>query len=438
MTGASAFPLTFEQESIWVADQFAGSPSPYLETWAQRFRGPLDIRSLEWALTAIVARHPALRSQFLLVGDEPVQRVLPHRDIALQRLAWPGESVDEVLHRAGERPLDIRDSPIRLTLFERSPGEHILLVQCHHIVVDDASLSLLSADLEAFYTSSLLGSPAQLPELPQHLGEYAVRQRALGVPASSLDYWKGYLDGAPPLPDLPPRRRVLPRRRGNRCGRVTTSLTGDAASRVRRLARDMRTTPNVVFSASLAVSVAACVDAGDVVIGNAISRRGAAEITGVFGCLTDMLPLRLAVDPGSTFADVCAATKRGVLASLRHRDVPYAAIVKATQSARAVLSGQGLLRMAIVVDDDGAPPLRLPGLECERIYVAPAAAKFDWCTYVVADGEDYLFLSDYAADYFTREQALATMGQWTRTLAEAAANPQAAVATIGRLLKAMA
>ncbi len=436
MSGPGDYPLTFEQESIWVADQFAGHPSPYLETWAQRLVGPLDVSSMERALAEIVTRHPVLRSQFLLVDDHVVQRVLPHRDVALERLAWPGGSLGQVLRRAGQRPLDTADSSIRMTLFERPPNEHVLLVQCHHIVVDDFSLSLLSSELETIYAASVCGTPARLPWPLTEPGDYALQTRARGIPASSLEYWVRYLDGAQPLSDLPPRGRRLPRRRSNDCDRVTTTLTADVAKRVRALARTLRTTPNVVFSASLALSVGASVDARDVVIGSPVSRRGSADLDRVFGCLTDLLPLRLSVQPHATFAELCAAAKRGFLAGLRYRDAPYASITRSMRSARAVLSGDVLARVVIVVDDDAAPALRLPRLECERIYVAPAAAKFDWCVFVVADGHGYLCFADYAKDYFTREEATSTLRQWTLTLDEVAMNPDITVGDVATILRA--
>lgn len=71
------YPMSFEQESIWLNDQYQQGTSRYLESWVHRLRGPLDIVAVEAALTGIVARHEALRSRLTLVDGNPRQTVLP-------------------------------------------------------------------------------------------------------------------------------------------------------------------------------------------------------------------------------------------------------------------------------------------------------------------------------------------------------------------------
>jgi hypothetical protein len=66
--------------------------------------------------------------------------------------------------------------------------------------------------------------------------------------------------------------------------------------------------------------------------------------------------------------------------------------------------------------------------------VAPAAVKFDWCVFVVAEGGDYSCYVDYASDNFTPGEAGLALRQWTRTLAEVSANPDLTVADLGRML----
>lgn len=429
-------PLTFEQESIWIADQFAPDPSPYLETWVQHIRGPLDIAALEQALAQIVRRHPALRSRFLLEDADVVQRVDPDAQVALEHEPWPGGDLHEVLRRAGQRPLDLTRAPVRMTLYEQSPLDHRLLIQFHHVIVDDVALALLAEELEVFYTAAVAGRPALLPAPAVDLGDYARSQRAAGVDPLSLEYWSRHLDGVAPLPQLPPRRRPLPRQRGNGCDSVGMTLTPETGAAVRLLARQLRTTQNVIFTTCLALTVAATTGVEDVVLGTLVSRRGAAEVERLFGCLTDLLPLRLIVPPEASFADLCAAAKKNVIAGLRHRQVPYAAITRKILTSRAVLSGEHLARVVIVVDDN-ACELRLPALRCERVYVTAAAPKFDWCQYVVASGAGYLAFADYATDCFTPEEAQAALKQWVRTVEAVTTDPGGSVEQLAVTLAAM-
>ncbi|MFJ4713468.1 condensation domain-containing protein [Streptomyces sp. NPDC088785] len=430
------FPQTYEQEAIWIAEQFAGRPSPFLETWAQLIRGPLDVPALERAWAALVARHPVLRTTFLLDDSGPVQRVDPDLTVPLERAAWPGGPLHDTLREEGRRPLDLTRAPARLTLYDHGPRTHVLLLQIHHVAVDDASLVLLDHDLSALYTQETGGAPAELAAPAVLLGEHAARTRAAGIAAEDLDFWHAYLDGAAPLTHLPPHPRELPARRGTACGCVRATLTPELGAAVRATARTLRTTPHVLMSVCTAALAAAPHGGDDIVLGTPVSRRGDPDLDDVFGCLTDLLPVRLTVPADATFDEVCSDTKRGLLQVLRHRQVPYGMLGGGVSRTRGVLSGAHLGRICLVLDE--APSrLDLPGLHCERVHVGGAAAKFDWLQYVVADGQGWEVRADYACDYFTAEQAATVLAQWTRALEAVAQDPRIPVRALIQELSAV-
>ncbi|MFD5141806.1 condensation domain-containing protein [Streptomyces sp. NPDC058401] len=421
------FPQTFEQEALWIADQFLGDPSPFLESWAQHLAGPLDVPALERALEALVQRHEVLRTAFTHGETGTVQQVHPVGAVPFERLPWPGGDLHETLRRAGQRPLDLTASPARMTLYDYAPGEYVLLLQVHHVAIDDASLALLDHELSALYTEETGGEPAKLSPPGTTLGAYALRTRETGIDPEDLAFWARLLDGAPTLTGLPPRARPLPDRRGTACDCVRATVPAGLGRRVRTAARSLRVTPNVLMTTCMAVTAAA-VAGDDVIICSPVSRRGAPELDGVFGCLTDLLPVRYRVPADATFAEVCAAAKRVSLDVLRHRQVPYSMIGGANR-ARGLTSGARLNRIGLVLDEYPGT-LSLPGLRSRRLHVGGSAAKADWLQYVVADGEGWDVRADYATDYFTADEAEAVLRQWLTVLTMAADDPQVPVRTV--------
>ncbi|MEU9474373.1 condensation domain-containing protein [Streptomyces sp. NPDC048191] len=427
-------PLTFVQEALWLSEQFAVGTPPYVESWAQRLRGHLDADALVLALKRIRDRHPALRSQFVLEDDRLVQRVRHDADLVVERVDAQGEDSGDALRRAAQRPIDISETTLRVVLLKLAHDDHVLLVQCHHIVVDDHSFDLLSREIEALYTAAVGGQAVEPPAPGSTVGRYAADQRARGIPESSLAYWTRYLDGAEPLPAFPPAGRALPTRHDNRCGRVTERVDADVARRVQKRARALRTTPTVVLLASLGMTLAASAGVEDVVMGHPVSQRGPAGLDRVFGCFTDTMPLRLRALPGSTFGELCGSVKRDVISALRHRDVPWAHVARHLPHTPGMLPGEGLIRVVMVVEEP--TPLTLPGLTCERVPVVPAGVKFDWFVDVVAEAGGYTCHVDYAADSFTPDEATRALRQWTRTLAEVSDDPDLTVAALGRTFAA--
>lgn len=422
------FPQTFEQEALWIADQFMADPSPFLETWAQHVTGPLDVLALERALASLVERHATFRTRFTLGETGAVQRIDPDGVVPLERLPWPGGELHETLRRAGQRPLDLTESPVRLTLYDYAPNEYVLLLQIHHAAADDASLVLLDVELSALYTEETGGAPAKLAPLTTSLGEYAVRQRATGIDPEDLAFWDGYLEAAPALTHLPPRPRPLAERRGSDCESVRGAVSPELGDALRTAARSLRTTPNVLMSTCMAVTAAA-LNGEDVLIGSPVSHRGDPDLDGVFGCLTDLLPVRYRVAAEATLREVCTAAKRSSLGVLGHRNVPYSMLGGGVTRARGVLSGEHLSRICLVLDESPSR-LKLGDLRCERVYVGGASAKFDWLQYVVADGRGWDVRADYATDYFTADEATAVLRQWLTALSLAAADPDLPVRTL--------
>ncbi|MGW6534375.1 condensation domain-containing protein [Streptomyces sp. NPDC055051] len=421
------YPQTFEQEALWVADQFMGDPSPFLETWAQHLTGPLDVPALERALSALVRRHEVLRTTFAHGETGTVQTVHPTGAVSFEHLPWPGGELHETLRRAGQRPLDLTVSPARMTLYDYAPDTYVLLLQVHHVAVDDASLALLDHELSALYTEETGGDPARLPTPGTTLGAYALRTREAGISPEDLAFWDGFLDGVPPLTQLPPRARPLPARRGTESACVRATVPAELGRAVRAAARSLRVTTNVLMSTCLAVTVAA-VNGDDVTLCTPVSRRGAPELDGVLGCLTDLLPVRYRIPADAGFAEVCAAAKRVSLDVLRHRNVPYA-MIDGVNRARGLRSRTRLNRVGIVLDESPGE-LSLLGLRCRRVHVGGSAAKADWLQYVVADGDGWDVRADYATDYFTDDEAAAVLRQWLTVLAAVARDPRVPVRTV--------
>src|SRR5262245_18889904 len=60
---AGPLPLSPQQEGLWLAERLVPGRPTYHVPVAMRLRGPLDLAALRAALSALVARHEALRTR---------------------------------------------------------------------------------------------------------------------------------------------------------------------------------------------------------------------------------------------------------------------------------------------------------------------------------------------------------------------------------------
>ena len=129
-------PLSSGQKSLWFFDQLEFNSALYNLPRASRLQGPLNIEALRKSFEMIVERHEALRTNFILVGDVPMQVVAPNREFALPVFdvaALPErERQQEVQRRIAEeanRPFDLAsDRMLRAMLLRSADDENILCV----------------------------------------------------------------------------------------------------------------------------------------------------------------------------------------------------------------------------------------------------------------------------------------------------------------------
>ncbi|MBT3155349.1 amino acid adenylation domain-containing protein [Streptomyces sp. CHD11] len=428
-----SYPMSSEQESIWLNDQFQEGASRYLESWTYRLRGaPVVPAAVQAALDGIVARHEALRSRLHLVGGQPRQTVLPPGPVALEiRRVTPGR-LPAALTRAATRPVALDRPPLlratllRLDTHEGGDSDAVLVVAVHHAVVDGWCWSLLDTEFSALYRAALDGSDPGLPELPVQFGPYA-QARPAPSPAS-LEYWRHALAGAPQESSFPtdrPRPAVL----GAGGDRVEFTLEPGLVTGVRALARQARATPFAVLATALGALLARSSGRQDVVIGTPVSRRDDENLEPMLACLTDVMPLRRNLSPAASFAELTSRTKAAVWDAVRHRDVPYSRLVRDLEVERS--SGRfPLFQVVLGLDDSPAPSLDLPGITAERLYVHGGTAKYDVFLHMVPRAGGIHGYWEFSTDLFDRVTAERLTARLTALLTAAVAHPDRPLAEL--------
>src|SRR5581483_8861174 len=213
----NVFPVSFAQQRMWVLDQLLEKSGLYTISGGVRLHGSLHPDALQQALSAIVARHEALRTVFVELSGQPVQVIqpvtpltLPVQDLSHLPTRGQESEVQRLLTEESERGFDLARGPLlRSLLLRLSQCEHLLLVSVHHIVFDGWSLGILIGELGQVYEAYVQGRPSPLPALPLQYADFARWQRTWlesGRVQEHLAYWRKQLAGVLPPLQLPTDR----------------------------------------------------------------------------------------------------------------------------------------------------------------------------------------------------------------------------------------
>lgn len=341
---AAAPPLSAGQQRIW----FAHRVTPALMNLCRsyRLRGDLDVDRLRDAVTAVVARHDALRMT-IHAGAEGNPVALLHNDLPAR---WVEHDLADLAGTAQELRLGVlaqrefgtifdlaTESPLRVTVIRTGAMEYVVLVVAHRIAWDDESWSVFLADLTTAYVDGDITAP--LSSLPSQDGPGG----------ADVDYWRQELaNPAEPL-ELPgPNGSVVPT--DWKAARCTARLSASVMDDIERLAHDADTTPYAVLLAAYSALLHRYTHAEDFIVAAPAPVRDAG-VQGRIGHFGNFLALRMRPRGEESFRDLLGQVRRTTLDGFAHQGVSLDRVVP---------------RVGFAMGADSAALFCPPGIHCER------------------------------------------------------------------------
>ncbi|MGW7107128.1 amino acid adenylation domain-containing protein [Streptomyces xanthophaeus] len=379
-------PLSHAQQRLWVIQQLEASSAAYNFPLVMRLHGALDTDAWETALADVTARHEALRTVFVEGDGQTVQRVLPAEGArpVVERLHATEDEIPGIVDAAVNRPFDLAtELPLRATIVELAPQDHVAVLLLHHITTDEWSDRPFLRDLAAAYAARAGGSAPQFEPLPVQYADYALWQhRLLGDPqdaqslaARQLDYWHTTLDGAPEELELP-TDRPRPARPSFTGAELDIAFDGEVHEGLKRLARETGASMFMVVHAAVAALLHRMGAGTDIPVGSPIAGRGDEALDDLVGFFVNTLVLRTDLSGDPSFTELLGRVRETDLAAFSHADVPFESVVEKLNPTRS-LSRNPLFQVMVGYHARTGDGLELPGLRADYVPFRISSAKFD-------------------------------------------------------------
>lgn len=405
------FPVSHAQKRLWLFEQLWPGTPTYNVPAAVRLTGGLCPASLAQGVREVVRRHESLRTRFELAGKEPVQWIEESVDVPVPTVDLSGlareegrEEVDRLVAAHSLRPFDPRRAPLLdLVLLRQALDEHVLCIDIHHLVCDHWSQVVFVRDLAGVYRAFHDGLPSSLPEPPIQYADFAHWHRGWldgDRLETQLAYWKGALEGVPPLLELP-TDRPRPPRQSFRGGVHTESF--DLPS-LEAVVEAEKVTPFMLLLTAVKLLLAYVSGRKDLVVGSPILGRTRAGTEDLIGFFSNTLPLRTDLADATTLRDALGQVRQGVLGAFAHPDVPFDRLLEELRIERDP-SHPPLIQVNFVVQRDPSGGVALPGLDLRPLEQRQVQAKFD-LNFFLSEGNGRLTVSlQYNRDVFEAETA---------------------------------
>ncbi|WP_051760109.1 non-ribosomal peptide synthetase [Herbidospora cretacea] len=390
-------PASAAQRRLWLAERLSGGDA-YHFPLVVKVRGAFDRAAFEQAVNDVVRRHEVLRTLIEEIDGEPHQVVT---DLTVR----VGDTDDRT-------PFDLAaEPPIRVSVRETGPGEHLVAMILHHIATDEWSDRPFLRDLETAYRAQLDGRAPEWEPLPVQYADYTLWQDRLLARDGDrqLAFWRDRLAGLPDEITLP---HDGPRVPGGPAGRIRLDVPN--ADAVRELAAATGTSVFMVLQAAVAALLHRLGAGDDIPIGAPIAGRTDEGLDDLVGFFVNTLVLRADLSGDPTFGELLERVKEADLAAFDHQDLPFERLVEDLNPPR--VPGRNPLFQVMMGYHyrPGGDPAVL-GLETEWIDSPIETARFD-LDFTFVDGPRMTLLLEYAQGRFTEPTAAGIAARALRLL----------------------
>ncbi|MCH6483724.1 amino acid adenylation domain-containing protein [Pseudoxanthomonas sp. LH2527] len=439
-------PLSLIQERLKLLEDFNPGQLTYNTPSAHWLIGALDLPKFEQAFQIVMQRQAVLRTTIEERGGDSVQVVhdrmdsglLDVEDLRAIPLAERERVLAQRLKSMIETPFDLVGAPLfRARLFKFDEGRHALMFMTHHIIWDGWSFDLLYRDLAESYAALLEDRAPALPVLPVTYGDFSVWHRewvASEGYARQREFWRNklgepYEAGEGGVLDLSRGRS----KRGTASGRgLSQGFHIDKAlgDRLRKVGLAMDATLFVVLLAAYFVLLNRVTGRKDMVIATPVRGRNSAEVEELMGYFTNLLPLRVRIDPALPFSDAVKRVKDVVLDSFANPDIRLEEVAQEL-SSRGGQRMSALYQTLFSMQDIRQRVTRWGNLEHQRLEVFQPGATEDLGLWILERDDGIIASMVYNADVLLEDDVAALRGHYVALLEGIATAPHGRIDGFG-------
>lgn len=450
------YPLSSAQKRLFVVHQLEPNSNNYNLPFVFQVDGNnIHIDKLNNVFRALIQRHEALRTAFVLVDDEPMQKIEPAAEFSLEYVdvsdayvgASDAEPTDMKTEAAAERmhvviqdivfsfvrPFDLSQAPlIRVLVIKVEPGKHVIAIDMHHIVSDGVTLKVLMSEFRKLYNDEALSLPSHQYK---DYSEWQHRQHGKDSLREQEKFWLQQF--AEPVPEmrlpLDYKRQPLLTYEGDQ---VEFDFSEELTQRLKNLALKHGATPFTLLFSLLNVLVfklsQQTSDHSDIVIGTPVAGRTSPEFENVAGLFLNYLPLRNKFSSQLTFTKLLHEVTKNAIHAFDNQDYQFDDLLEQLKLAREA-NRNPLYDIIFIYQNVDVPDLEMQGMTIRPFPYKNRTSKLDLNLEGMERGSVFHFIWEYNIGLFKADTIKTFISYFVRIAERAAAQPDATIATIAAL-----
>lgn len=329
--------MSFNQEALWLVEQFEGKSTKYNIPGHVIFKGTFSVEAFTYALNQIVRRHDVLRTYFVMEDTMPMQRIRPYEPFELEvqhSLQDDSEaSLKHVIEVESRHQFNLETGPMYyFRLYQINEHKYFVYLNFHHIIFDGWSQQVFMSELDMFYNAYLTQESADLEELSIQYSDYSYWQKGTWMTSEFpilLDYWSQQLKS-----DARRSTKILPYDRepeldtGDSGEVLFTEIPIETIERVKQAG--MKNNASLYIAMLTAYKVLLYFYSGEtgIVVGTPVANRNRAEVQKLIGYFSNSLALKTEIQPEQSMDAQMITVRNTVFEAFDHQEMPFNKLIE--------------------------------------------------------------------------------------------------------------
>ncbi len=393
------YALSSAQKRLFFLDRFEQIGTGYNMPLLFSLGKDIDTGKLGSTFKKLIARHESLRTSFIMVGHEPIQKVHEPDGVEFEMeyydLAAPCQLPTDFI-----RPFDLAHAPlIRSGIIKSPEGNHLWMVDVHHIVSDGTSHSILAGDFLSLYNGKEL-NPRRLQY--KDFCRWQNHLFASGELKAQEDYWLELYADAGEIPRLNlPYDHIRPGIFTFAGDSYNFTLARNDAVKFKALGIRNGATLYMNILTALNTLFFKYTGQTDIIIGTGIAGRPHDDLGHIIGMFVNMLAMRNYPQGGKTYRSFLEEVVIHSIEAFENQDIQFEGLIDKLHLERD-LSRNPLIDISMVVQNLAGAAKSTDEILTPVEY-SHKNSKFDMTFFIFEDGEDIHITIQYYTAIFEQK-----------------------------------
>ncbi|EJQ37641.1 amino acid adenylation domain-containing protein [Bacillus cereus BAG5X1-1] len=392
------YPLSSAQRRLYILNKIEGSGVSYNMPFAMKIKGDLDVQQFKKVFRRLIERHEALRTSFVMVDGEPVQKIEKEFDFQVTYREVGTDKVDDIIN-GFVKPFDLEKAPLlRVEIIKVAEEEHMMVMDMHHIISDGISMSILTRELSRLYEGK------ELSPLSIQYKDYSAWQKELSTKEEMKKqekYWMEVFKEEVPVLNMPTDYK-RPATLNTEGDLVQFELDGDLSAKLKKVAKEQGVTLYMLLLAGYTTLLSKYTGQEDIVVGSPIAGRPHHDLKNIVGMFVNTLAMRNYPRGDISFRDYLKEVKENALRAYENQDYPFDELVERLDLKRD-LSRNALFDTMLVLQNLDSFNEGIEGLKFESYDNEINVAKFDLTLSAIETDNILKFGLEYCTKLFKKE-----------------------------------